>query len=50
MLQLAQFEPMLLVDPNNTKVMGDFFPPNIQLEFLSLVLKTTLETLVLRAL
>lgn len=49
MLQLAQFEPMLLLDPNNTKVMGDFlvqfFPPNIQLEFLSLVLKATLETL-----
>ena len=49
MLQLAQFEPMLLVDPNNTKVMGDFliqfFPPNIQLEFLSLVLKATVQTL-----
>lgn len=49
MLQLAQFEPMLLVDPNNTKVMGDFlvqfFPPNTQLEFLSLVLKATIETL-----
>jgi len=49
MLQLAQFEPMLLIDPNNTKVMGDFLvqfiPPNIQLEFLSLVLKATVETL-----
>lgn len=49
MLQLAQFEPMLLIDPNNTKVMGNFLvqfiPPNIQLEFLSLVLKATVETL-----
>lgn len=49
MLELAQFEPMLLIDPNNTKVMGDFllqfFPPNLQLEFLSLVLKATVETL-----
>lgn len=49
MLQLVQFEPMLLIDPNNTKVMGDFlvqfFPPNIQPEFLSLVLKATVETL-----
>lgn len=49
MLQLAQFEPMLLIDPNNTKVMGDFLvqfiPPNVQLEFLSLVLKATVETL-----
>lgn len=49
MLQLAQFEPMLLIDPNNTKVMGDFLVqfilPNIQLEFLSLVLKATVETL-----
>lgn len=49
MLQLAQFDPMLLIDPNNTKVMGDFLvqfiPPNIQLEFLSLVLKATVETL-----
>lgn len=49
MLRLAQFEPMLLIDPNNTKVMGDFLvqfiPPNVQLEFLSLVLKATIETL-----
>lgn len=49
MLQLAQFEPMLLIDPNNSKVMGDFLvqfiPPNIQLEFLSLILKATVETL-----
>lgn len=49
MLQLANFEPALFIDPNNLNVMGDFlvqfFPPNIQLEFLSLVLKATLETL-----
>lgn len=49
MLQLAEFKPMLLIDPDNTKVMGDFlvqfFPPDIQLEFLLLVLKATVETL-----
>lgn len=49
MLQLAQFEPMLLIDPNNVKVMGDFleqfFPPNTQPDFLSLVLRATIETL-----
>jgi phosphonate transport system permease protein len=49
MLQLAQFEPKLLVDPKNIQVMGDFlvqfFPPNIQATFLSLVLKATVETL-----
>ncbi len=49
MLQLAQFEPMLLLDPNNLRVMSDFleqfFPPNIQAEFLSLVTKATIETL-----
>jgi len=49
MLQLAQFEPKLLVDPKNIQVMGDFlvqfFPPNIEATFLSLVLKATVETL-----
>jgi phosphonate transport system permease protein len=49
MLQLAQFEPMLLLDPKNLRVMGDFlvqfFPPNVQVEFLSLVTKATFETL-----
>jgi len=49
MLQLAQFEPKLLVDPKNIQVMGDFlvqfFPPNIQATFLSLVLKAIVETL-----
>lgn len=49
MLQLAQFEPMLLIDPNNVTVMGDFleqfFPPNTQPDFLSLVLRATIETL-----
>lgn len=49
MLRLTQFEPMLLTDPNNVKVMGnflvEFFPPNIQLDFLSLVFKATVETL-----
>lgn len=48
-LQLAQFEPKLLVDPKNIQVMGDFlvqfFPPNIEATFLSLVLKATVETL-----
>ena len=49
MLQLAQFEPKLLVDPKNIQVMGDFlvqfFPPNIEATFLSLVIKATVETL-----
>lgn len=49
MLQLAQFEPKLLIDPNNIQVMGDFlvqfFPPNIEATFLSLVIKATVETL-----
>lgn len=49
MLQLAQFEPTLLVDPKNIQVMGDFliqfFPPNIEATFLSFVLKATVETL-----
>lgn len=49
MLQLAQFEPMLLVDRNNIQVMGNFlvqfFPPNTQLDFLSITLKATVETL-----
>jgi phosphonate transport system permease protein len=42
LLQIAQFEPKLLIDPNNIQVMGDFlvqfFPPNM-------VLKATVETL-----
>jgi len=49
MLQLAEFEPKLLIDPNNIQVMGDFlvqfFPPNIQATFLALVIKATVETL-----
>ena len=49
MLQLTQFEPKLLIDPNNIQVMGDFlvqfFPPNIEATFLSLVIKATVETL-----
>jgi phosphonate transport system permease protein len=49
MLQLAQFEPKLLVDPSNLQVMGNFllqfFPPNLDAVFLSLVLKATVETL-----
>lgn len=49
MLQLAQFEPKLLIDPKNVQVMGDFlvqfFPPNIETIFLSLVAKVTVETL-----
>lgn len=49
MLQLAQFEPKLLVDSKNIQVMGDFlvqfFPPNIEATFLSFVLKATVETL-----
>jgi phosphonate transport system permease protein len=49
MLQLAQFDPKLLIDPNNLRVMSDFlvqfFPPHIEFSFLALILKATIETL-----
>jgi len=49
MLQLAQFDVFALFDDRNLKVFGNFliqfFPPNLQISFLALVLKATLETL-----
>ncbi|CAM3634301.1 PhnE/PtxC family ABC transporter permease [Polynucleobacter brandtiae] len=49
LLQLAQFNPLLLLDPNNIRVFGDFliqfFPPNLQVDFLELVLTATIQTL-----
>jgi len=49
MMQLAQFDVFALFEDRNLKVFTNFliqfFPPNLQLSFLSLVLKATLETL-----
>ena len=49
MIQLAQFDVFALFEVSNLKVLTNFliqfFPPNLQLSFLALVLKATLETL-----
>lgn len=49
MMQLAQFDVFALFEDGNLKVFTNFliqfFPPNLQLSFLALVLKATLETL-----
>jgi phosphonate transport system permease protein len=49
MLQLSGFHPSALFEPGNLKVMGGFLagfvPPAVSGEFLSLLLKATLETL-----
>lgn len=49
MMQLAQFDVFALFEDRNLKVFANFliqfFPPNLQLSFLALVLKATLETL-----
>ena len=49
MLQLAKFDVIALFEYRNLSVFANFliqfFPPNIQPQFLSLVLKATLETL-----
>ncbi|MBU3629363.1 ABC transporter permease [Polynucleobacter sp. AP-Reno-20A-A9] len=49
MMQLAQFDLFTLFEDGNLKVFTNFliqfFPPNLQLSFLALVLKATLETL-----
>ncbi|WP_370624853.1 PhnE/PtxC family ABC transporter permease [Polynucleobacter sp. JS-Fieb-80-E5] len=49
MMQLAQFDVFALFEVSNLKVFTNFliqfFPPNLQLSFLALVLKATLETL-----
>ncbi|QWE16247.1 ABC transporter permease [Polynucleobacter sp. AP-Nino-20-G2] len=49
MMQLAQFDVFKLFEVSNLKVFTNFliqfFPPNLQLSFLALVFKATLETL-----
>lgn len=49
LLQLAQFRPADLFDARNLAVMGgflgQFFPPNLSADFLTLAFKATLETL-----
>ena len=49
LLQLAQFNPLAFFERSNLEVMGNFlsqfFPPNLELRFLELILKATLETL-----
>jgi phosphonate transport system permease protein len=49
LLQLAQFNPLAFFERSNLEVMGNFlsqfFPPNLELGFLELILKATLETL-----
>ena len=49
MMQLAQFDVFALFEVRNLKVFTNFliqfFPPNLQLSFLALVLKATVETL-----
>ncbi|MDA0224570.1 MAG: ABC transporter permease subunit [Proteobacteria bacterium] len=50
-IQLSEFDPRKLVDPQNLVVMGrflsTFLPPETAPDFLSLVLRSTLETLAL---
>jgi len=49
MMQLAQFDVLVLFEERNLKVFANFlvqfFPPNLQATFLMLVLKATIETL-----
>jgi phosphonate transport system permease protein len=49
MMQLAQFDVLALFEDRNLKVFANFliqfFPPNLQVSFLMLVLKATIETL-----
>jgi phosphonate transport system permease protein len=49
MLELAQFKPWLLLRPENIEVLWNFliqfFPPNIDIDFLKIVLHATIETL-----
>lgn len=49
LLQVAEFRPAELFDARNLAVMGgflgQFFPPNLNADFLALALKATLETL-----
>ena len=49
LLELAQFKPWLLLIPENIEVLGNFliqfFPPNLDIDFLQIVLHATIETL-----
>jgi phosphonate transport system permease protein len=49
MLELAQFQPWLLLNPENIEVIGNFLvqfiPPNTEADFLRIVLVATIETL-----
>lgn len=49
LLELAQFKPWLLLRPENIEVLGNFliqfFPPNLDIDFLRIVLHATIETL-----
>jgi phosphonate transport system permease protein len=49
MLELAQFQPWLLLNPENIEVLGNFLvqfiPPNTEADFLRIVLVATIETL-----
>ncbi len=49
MMQLAQFDVLALFEDRNLKVFANFlvqfFPPNLQVSFLIMVLKATIETL-----
>ena len=49
LLELAQFKPWLLLRPENIEVLGNFliqfFPPNLDIDFLQIVLHATIETL-----
>jgi phosphonate transport system permease protein len=49
LLQIAEFNPLILFDARNFAVMGgflgQFFPPNLNGDFLAYVLQATLETL-----
>lgn len=49
LLELAQFKPWLLLIPENIEVLGNFliqfFPPNLDIDFLRIVLHATIETL-----
>ncbi len=49
LLELAQFKPWLLLIPENIEVLGNFliqfFPPNLDINFLRIVLNATIETL-----
>jgi len=49
MLELAQFQPWLLLNPENIEVLGNFLiqfiPPNTEADFLRIVFVATIETL-----